>query len=74
MLDLFWISVKLCSSRVEEGLVVSAEIQRSLSLSTKWLPIAFDTICYVGKCRIKNYLMSEGNFIAWPEKLFSIHY
>ena len=26
----------------------------------------FDTFCYVAICRIKNYLMSEGNLIAWP--------
>ena len=26
----------------------------------------FDTFCYVGICRIKDYLMSEGNLIAWP--------
>ena len=28
----------------------------------------FDSFCYVGICRIKNYLMSEGNLIAWPEQ------
>ena len=30
----------------------------------------FDTFCYVGICRIKNYLMSEGYLIAWPEQFF----
>ena len=30
----------------------------------------FDTFCYVGICRIKNYLMSEGNLIAWPGQFF----
>ena len=32
-----------------------------------------DTFCYVGICRIKNYLMSEGNLIAWPEQFFSLN-
>ena len=27
-------------------------------------------ICYVGICRIKNYLMSEGNLVAWPGQFF----
>ena len=40
VLDLFWISVKLCSSRVEEK-PVSVEIQKSLSLLTEWVSIAF---------------------------------
>ena len=32
-----------------------------------------DTFCYVGICRIKNYLMSEGNLTPWPEQFFSLH-
>ena len=34
--------------------------------------LLFDTICYVGICRIKNYLMSEGKLVAWPEQFFSL--
>ena len=34
----------------------------------KWVSVGFfDTFCYVGICRTKIYLMSEGNLIAWPE-------
>ena len=40
VLDLFWISVELCSSRVEEK-PISVEIQTSLSLLTDWVSIAF---------------------------------
>ena len=30
--------------------------------------LPFDTICYVGICQIKKYLMREGNLVAWPEQ------
>ena len=33
----------------------------------KRVSVAFDTICYVGVCRIKNYLINEGILVAWPE-------
>ena len=32
-----------------------------------------DSFCYVGICRIKNFLISEGNLFAWPEQFFSLH-
>ena len=30
--------------------------------------LLFDTICYVGIIRIKNYLMNEGKLVAWQEQ------
>ena len=47
---------------------------RSFVAVNKWVSVGFfDTFCYVGICRIKNYMMSEGNVIAWPEQFFSFH-
>ena len=72
VLELFWSSVKVRLSRVKEE-PISAEIQKRLSLLTNGRILLLDTICYVGICQIKNYLMSEGNLVAWPEQFFSLH-
>ena len=73
-LDLFLEFCQLVFEPIGEGASFFRE-SRDFVAVTKWVSVGFcDTFCNVGICRIKNYLMSEGNLIAWPEQFFSLHY
>ena len=60
-------SVNLCSSRVRKE-PFFVENHKRLSLPTNGRVLLFDTICYVGICRIKSYLICEGNLVACQSK------
>ena len=73
-LDLFLEFCQLVFEPIGEGASFLRESGHFIA-DTNWVSVGIcGTFCYVGICRIKNYLMSEGNLIAWPEKFFSPHY
>ena len=72
-LDLFLEFCQLVFEPIGEGASFFREARDFVAV-IKWVSVGFcDTFCNVGICRIKNYLMSEGNLVAWPEQIFSLH-
>ena len=76
MYRVFWIVLEFCQLVFEpigRGAGFYRESRRFVAVNKCVSVGFFDFFCYVGICRIKNYLMSEGNSIAWPEQIFSLH-